>query len=119
VRESLGVATAADLDGAGHAARWLPTLLVIFLVGGGAASRWLPCGGSLGPWVVVVHNEEETVIQLVKRMRMPSSAATPAGVIVIVGGDGGGVSQSITSLDPREATIDGGASAVHIPCWWH
>jgi hypothetical protein len=76
----------------------------------------LPHGG---PWVVVVHDEEETVIQLVKWMRMPSSAATPVGVLVIVGGDGGGVSRSITSLDPREATIDDGAGAVCIPCWRH
>jgi hypothetical protein len=64
---------------------------------GGGASRRLPGGGSLGSWGVAVHGEEETVVQLLKRVRMPSSTAAPVGVVFLVGGYGGGVSRSIVS----------------------
>jgi hypothetical protein len=56
-----------------------------------------PGGGLLGPWDVAIHDEEETVIQLVKRVRMPPSVSTPVCVVFLVGGDGGGVSRSIDS----------------------
>jgi len=66
-------------------------------VGGGAASRRLPGGRVLGPWGVAVHAEEETVVQLVKRVRMSPSTAALVGVVFLVGGVGGDVSRSIDS----------------------
>jgi hypothetical protein len=66
-------------------------------IDGGAAS-WQFLGGELrGPWIVAVHAEEETVAQLMKRVRMLPSMAAPVGVVVLVGGDGRGVSRSIDS----------------------
>jgi hypothetical protein len=64
---------------------------------GGGASRWLPSDGSLGPWGVAVHGEEETVVLMLKRVRIPPSTEAPVGVVFLVGGDGGGVSRSIVS----------------------
>jgi hypothetical protein len=55
-----------------------------------------PGGGFLGSWGVAVHGEE-TVVKLLKRVRMPPSVATPVGVVFLIGGDGGGVSRSIDS----------------------
>jgi hypothetical protein len=63
------------------------------LIGGSASSKRFPGGGLLGPLGVAVHDEEETVVQLMKRVRMTPSTAAPVGVIVLVGGDGGGVSR--------------------------
>jgi hypothetical protein len=44
---------------------------------------------------VSVHDEEETVVQLMKLVRMLPSPVVPVGVLVLVGGDDGGVSRSI------------------------
>jgi hypothetical protein len=78
--------------------------LVVFLVGAkrdpvgyGAALRWHPGGRLLGPWRLAVHGEEEMMVQLVKRVKMPTSAAAPMDIIVLVGCNGGGVSRSIDS----------------------
>jgi uncharacterized membrane protein len=46
---------------------------------------------------VAINVEEETVVQLVKRVRMSPSIAAPMGVVFLVGGVGGGVSRSIDS----------------------
>jgi hypothetical protein len=66
------------------------------LTSGAAASRWLPGGGSLGLWV---NAEEETMVQLLKRVRMPSSMMVQVRVNssleAMLGG--GGVSPSIVS----------------------
>jgi hypothetical protein len=64
---------------------------------GGAASRRLPDGGSLTSWGAAVHGEEGMVVQLLKRVRMPSSIAAPVGVIFLVRGNGGGVSRFVVS----------------------
>jgi hypothetical protein len=47
---------------------------------------------------VAVHFEEEMVVKLVKRVRMPPSAAVPVRVVVLVGGDDGGVSCSVDPI---------------------
>jgi hypothetical protein len=89
-------------------------------ISGGAASWRFPGGGLLGPWGVAAHGEEETVVQLMKRVRMPSSKVAPAGVVVLVGGDGGVSLAPLISgetLDLREATIDGGAHGRRSPHW--
>jgi hypothetical protein len=46
-----------------------------------ASPQWIAC-----PWGVVVHNEEETVFQLVKWVRMPPSMAAAVSVVFLVGG---------------------------------
>jgi hypothetical protein len=38
---------------------------------------WLPGSGSLRPWDIAVHGEEEKVVQLLKRVTMPPSKAAP------------------------------------------
>jgi hypothetical protein len=62
-------------------------------------SRRLPGGGSLGSWGAAVHGEEETVVQLLKLVRMPSLTAASMGVVsllkVMVGA-------SLAPLFPRE-----------------
>jgi hypothetical protein len=52
----------------------------------------------LGTWGVAVHFEEEMVVKLVKRVRMPPSAAVTVRVVVLVGGDDGGVSCSVDPI---------------------
>jgi hypothetical protein len=82
------------------------------LTSGGVGSRWLPSGGSLGSWGAVVHGEEEIVVQLLSRVRMPPSTVVPVSVVFLVGGNDGSVYRSILfmgNLRYGEATIDGGA----------
>jgi hypothetical protein len=38
---------------------------------------------------VAVHGEEETVVQLMKQVRMLPSTTTPVSDVVLIGGDGG------------------------------
>jgi hypothetical protein len=45
-----------------------------------------------GSWGVAVYGEEETVVQLMKRVRILPSTMTPVGD-VLIGGEGGGVSR--------------------------
>jgi hypothetical protein len=73
----------------------------------------------LGPWGVAAHGEEERVVRLVRRVRMPPSASVPVGVVVLVGGDGGGSLAKEETLDPREATIDGGTRGCRSSRWRH
>jgi hypothetical protein len=46
---------------------------------------------------VAVHGEENTMVYLVKQVRMLASTPAPMGVVVLIGGDDGGVSGSIDS----------------------
>jgi hypothetical protein len=62
---------------------------------------WLPGGGSLGSWGVTVHGEEETVFQLLKRVRMPPSMAAPVGVVFLVGSDVGASFAPFFHGEPR------------------
>jgi hypothetical protein len=66
------------------------------------------------------HSEEETVVHMLKQVRMPPSTTTPVGVIFLGGGDGGCVSCSIVSRgNPNlgEATIDIGVCGRPRPRW--
>jgi hypothetical protein len=88
-------------------------------VGGGVASRRFPDGGLFGPWGVAVHGEEETVVQLVKRVRMPPSAVVFVGVVFVIGGDGGASLAPFVpgeTSHPGEATIDNSACGCRSPC---
>jgi hypothetical protein len=79
---------------------------------GDATSRRLPDGGSLALWGAAVHGEEGMVVQLLKRVWMPSSMSAPVGFVFLVGGDGGGISHSLflgETSNLEEATIDDGA----------
>jgi hypothetical protein len=65
-------------------------------------SRRLPGGGSLGSWGAAVHGEEETVVQLlklVKLVRMPSLTAASMGVVSLLKAM---VGASLAPLFPRE-----------------
>jgi hypothetical protein len=67
------------------------------LANGGVALRRLLGGGSLGSWGAAVYGEEETVVQLLKWVMMPSLIVAPVGVVFLIGGESGGISGSIVS----------------------
>jgi hypothetical protein len=73
------------------------------------------------PPLDALHGEEETVIQLLKRVRMQPSTTAHVGVVFLVGGDGGASLVPLfpgESSDPGEATIDGSARGCR-PRWRH
>jgi hypothetical protein len=69
-------------------------------ISGGAASWRFAGGRLLGPWGVAVHGEEETVVQLMKRVRVALAPLIPGETSYL-----------------REATIDDGTRGRCSPHW--
>jgi hypothetical protein len=64
------------------------------------------------------HGQGETLVHLLKWVRMQPSTAADVSVIFLGGGVGGDVSRSIVSRsDPGEATIDGDVRGCRSPRW--